>query len=162
MLAFEQSRGRLHEISRTFHWGYFFESVDYVLKKAEKNQELTVNDKKILRNAKKFLQEVKQGQEEVKSGILGSSAIDSIGAYKQSLLAFSMIKPQKTEEFDSFISDLINLIDKIEKSESIEKPDRLLLKDFFHTLNVESLRDTGRVLEALHPRRGPAEWIAIY
>ena len=65
MFGFEQSRNKLREIGRTFHYGFLFDSVSDVLEKVNKGDKLTKQDKTILKKAKRFLNNIKSGKEDV-------------------------------------------------------------------------------------------------
>lgn len=158
MLGLDRSRNRLQEIGRSFHWGYFFESISHVLKKAESGETLTHSEKKILKKANEFLNNVKSGKNNVENGTLSYSAIDTIGAYKQSLFVFSMINKSKIDKFDEFISGMIKQIDNINK-DNYNTTEIKKIANFFNELNKKNLRDTERAIERLHPERGPIEWI---
>ena len=145
----------LEELSRDFKWGFLFDSITEVLEKYKASGcNITEPDKYILRKALEFLEIINEGREQVSSGRLGRNALESIGAYKETISVFLTI-PEKEKDFKKFIEKLENIIERVANKQKVDPEDVDIVKNFFYQLSIKTLAQTYRKIESpsIYPER---------
>lgn len=138
----------LEELGRDFKWGFLFDSVTEVLEKyGASGCNITELDIHTLKKALEFLKVIKEGREQVSSGRLGRNALESIGAYKETISVFLTI-PKREKDFKKFTEKLENILEKVANKQKVDPEEVNVVKNFFYQLSMRTLEGTCRKLES--------------